>query len=89
MKHFVVELFYGCKIISSRTGLNPKLFMFAKSLPRNRFQPKISIKHFSVENFFMVAKSFPRKQFLIKNFHEKFLDPKFLMVAKSFPRKQV
>jgi hypothetical protein len=76
-RNFFVENFYGCKIISSETEWMKKIwstiflveifFLFAKSIPRNKFRLKIIWKIISRKfvwlKIFLVAKSFPQKQF--------------------------
>ena len=60
-QHFLVEKFYGCKIIASKIGLNRtfslkfygrKLLMVAKSLPRKQVRIKNFHQNFLVEIFY-------------------------------------
>ena len=87
IKIFLSEFFYGCQIISSETRLPPKflwkifwskIFMLAKSLPRNLVWIKNFHQNFLVENFLWLQNNFlgiwfaPKifmKNFLVKNFY--------------------
>jgi len=60
-QNFLVENFYGCKIITSKIGLNRtfslnfygrKLLMVAKSLPRKQFGNKNFYQDFRSEIFY-------------------------------------
>ena len=91
-KIFCRIFFYDCKIISSEPGLPPKLlwkifrskmFMVAKSLPRNQDWKKNFIKMFG-RKFFMVARSLPRNQDWKKKNSSKFLVENFLSLKIHF-----
>ena len=78
---FGSKFFYGCKTISSKTGLNHKLsykffglkfWWLQNHFLENRFEPKIFIKNFWSKIFYC-SKSFPGKQVSTKNSHQKFL----------------
>jgi hypothetical protein len=87
---FWSEIFYGCKIISSKTGsyqnfhqilFGRKFFMVAKSFSRKQVPPKIFIKFFWSKIFygckiiFSITGSY-------QNFSQIFFGRKFFMVAK-------
>ena len=88
LKIFWPKMFYGCKLISSKTGSYQKyssIIFWSKMFYSCTL---ISSKTGSYQTFWskilMVANLLPRKQAPIKHFHQK-----FFMVANSFPRKQV
>ena len=61
------EIFYCCKIISSKTGWNQNFFGIIFLWLKNHFlenscAQKCFMKQFFGRNIFMVAKSFPPKQ---------------------------
>ena len=98
-KNFLSKIFYDCKIISWKTGLQEKNF-WEKCFGRNflwlqnhflenRFTGKSFLRKIFCRNFFMIAKSFPGKQVSKKKMFGKVFGRNFFMVAKSFPRKQV
>jgi len=62
---FLVEYFYGCKIITRKqiltknlyeTFFNPNIFLVAKTFPRNRFLPKAFVKNILVGNIVWLQK---------------------------------
>ena len=79
---FWSKIFYGCKIISSKTGSYQKfssnLFLVQNFLSlQSQFLEYISIHNIFINIFFVeifaVAKSFPQKQVPTNNFHGYFL----------------
>ena len=95
--NFSSKYFYGCKIISSKTGstknFHQKIFVenllsLQNHFPEIRLETKIFIKIFFLKIFYCCKIISSRKGMKLK-FHQKFFGPKFLIIAKSFPRKQV
>ena len=73
------KFFYGCKMISMKTGSRKKFlriffFIVANSVPRKQVIKK------NWSKIFMVAKSFPRKQVCEKTFLRKFFCRNFFIV---------
>jgi len=80
-KDFLVEIFYGCKIISSNTGLQGKMFeknilckffIVAKSFIGKHVWRQNFLRQMFGRQFFMVAKHFLQNRFENKKFKEKF-----------------
>ena len=49
-----------------------KLFIIAKSFPREQLSTKSLNQKYFYRNFFIIAKSFPREQLCTKSFHQKY-----------------
>jgi hypothetical protein len=86
IKIFWSKIFYGCNIISSKTGLNQNFsskflvenFLWLQNhFLENRFEPKIIIKNFLVEKFLWLQNNFLENRFEQKIFIKHFLAEKF------------
>ena len=95
---FRSKIFYGCKIISSKTGLEEKNFeknflvensLFSKSFPKNQIYKNNFLRESSWLKMFYGCKIISQKTGLNYKLSYKFFGPTFFMVAKLFPRKQV
>ena len=93
IKVFLVENFFGCNIIFSRTGsyqifhqifFGRKFFMVAKSYSRKQVPTKIFIKFFLVENFLWLQNHFLENMFLPKFSSNIFLVENFLLLQIHF-----
>jgi hypothetical protein len=89
---FWSKIFYGCKIISSKTCsyqnfhqifFVENFLLLQNHFLENRFLTKVSAIFFG-RKFFMVAKSFPRKQVLTKYFRENCLVENFSWLQNHF-----
>ena len=92
-KVFWSKKFYGCKFISSKTGLRPKfsskifgriMFMIAKSFPRKQVTPKIFIQTFLVKNVLWLQNHFLENWFASKIFIKNPFVENFLWLQNRF-----
>ena len=87
IKEILVENFFRCTMISSKTDLNQifpsKFFWMQNDFLENRFEPINFVQNFFGRKLFMVAKWFPRKQVWTKNY-QKNLGRKFFKVHNDF-----